>query len=42
MLLTFLEEDACSAVFHDTLLHRKSLSVVSSRDFEDVALVVLS
>ena len=41
-LLTLLEKDASSAVFHDTLLHCESLSVVSAGDLKDVALVVLS
>ena len=42
MSLTFLKEDAGSAVFHDTLLHRETLLVVSSRDLEDVTLVVVA
>ena len=40
--LTFLEEDACSAVSHDTLLHSESLLVVSARNLEHVAVVVLA
>lgn len=40
--LTFLEEDACSAVLHDTLLHGETLLVVSSGNFENVAFVVLA
>lgn len=38
----FLEEDACSAVLHDTLLHGETLLVVSSGNFENVAFVVLA
>ena len=40
--LTFLKEDACPAVFHDTLLHRETLHVVSTSDLEDVALVIVA
>ena len=42
MSLTFLEKDACSAVPHDALLHGETLLVVSSSNFENVALVVLA
>ena len=42
MSLTFLEKDACSAVLHDALLHGETLLVVSSSNFENVALVVLA
>lgn len=40
--LTFLEEDACSAVLHDTLLHCETLLVVSTGDLQNVTFVVLS
>ena len=40
--LTFLEENACSAVLHYALLHGETLLVVSSGNFENVALVVLA
>jgi len=36
------EEDASSAVFHDTLLHCESLSVISTSDLEHVAFVVIT
>ena len=42
MSLTLFEEDACSTVFHDTLLHCESLSVVSASNFEHVAFVVIT
>merc|ERR1711997_569592 len=38
----FLEENACSAVLHYALLHGETLLVVSSGNFENVALVVLA
>ena len=41
-VLTLLEEDACSAVFHDTLFHCESLRVVSTGDLENVAIVIFS
>ncbi len=40
--LTFLEKDAGSAVFHDTLLHWESLGVVTASNSEHVAFVVFS
>ena len=42
MSLTFLKEDADSAVFHDTLLHRETLLVISTCDLEDVTLVIVA
>jgi len=38
----FLEENARSALFHDTLLHSEALTVISAGNFECVALVGLS
>jgi hypothetical protein len=42
VLLTFLEKDAASAVFHDTLLHWETLGVVTASNFECVAFVVFA
>jgi len=38
----FLEEDAGSALSHDTLLHCETLSIVSAGNFENVAFVFLT
>ena len=42
LTLTFLEENASSALSHDTLLHGESLSVVTASDLENVSLVVVT